>query len=111
MTGFQIAPPEVMETWPKPNYENPESRQGLLFGFEIPLIIITSIAMALRMYTRAFLTRSIGADDWLMLGATIIGVALAIVNCSSCQFGLGLHLWDWSVIRLLTDLAPFRKVR
>src|SRR4051794_31081888 len=98
---IEIASPAEMAKWPTPNYVNPDSRMGMLYGFEIPLIVVTSIAVGLRMYTRAFLTRSIGADDWLMLGAAIVGVALAIVNCMSCNYGLGLHVWDWSLERIL----------
>lgn len=64
-------PPEVRATWPKPNYSNPESRRGALLGVEIVLLFITVLVMALRMYTRKVIRKSVGLDDWLMTLATV----------------------------------------
>lgn len=64
-------PPEVYATWPKPNYVNPENNTALLLGFEISLIILTTIVVILRVYSRGFLTKTIGLDDWLMVGALV----------------------------------------
>lgn len=66
----------VLATWPKPNYVNPENQTAVLLGTEISLIVLTTIVVALRVYTRAALTRSIGSDDWLMVAATVSQVVV-----------------------------------
>jgi len=66
-------PEDVTYTWPAPNYINPESRKALLLVCEIPLIIITSLAVAGRLYGRGIVAKkwSLGLDDWLMCGSLV----------------------------------------
>lgn len=55
--------------WPLPNYENPPTR-GSPCMFII-VLIITTIAVALRLYSRYFLTRSPGIDDAFLLAGFV----------------------------------------
>ncbi|KAK6517610.1 hypothetical protein TWF281_004259 [Arthrobotrys megalospora] len=64
-------PPEVLASWPAPNYVNPENQTMQLMAIEITLCSITTIVMGLRLYSRGVLTKSIGSDDWLMTGALL----------------------------------------
>ena len=56
-------PIEVLFTFPKPNYENPETRgPGLIITIGVFTTLVT-IAIALRYYTRIALKRWYGLDD------------------------------------------------
>ncbi|EPS36689.1 hypothetical protein H072_9747 [Dactylellina haptotyla CBS 200.50] len=90
-----LPPPEVLASWPKPNYINPENQTAQLMAVEITLCSFTTIVMALRLYSRGVLTKSIGTDDWLMTGALIFAIGLTIVNCLAPQWGWGVHLYDF----------------
>lgn len=46
-----------------PNFVNPESRMQGLIVTAICFTVIAGICVCLRMYTRMFLTRSVGWDD------------------------------------------------
>ncbi len=46
-----------------PNFNNPESRMQGLVVTAVCFTVIAGICVCLRMYTRIFLTRSVGWDD------------------------------------------------
>jgi hypothetical protein len=55
--------------WPLPNYENPPTRGSpCLF---IIVLVVTTIVVALRFYSRYFLTRSPGIDDAFLLAGFV----------------------------------------
>lgn len=59
-------PPEVLLSWPLPNYKNPEER-----GWEAPIVLIivmgiTFLIYVARMWARLALTKNAGLDDVLM---------------------------------------------
>ncbi|KAF3906814.1 hypothetical protein AA313_de0210238 [Arthrobotrys entomopaga] len=107
MASKGTTPPlDVLKTWPKPNYINPENQTGQLMGIEITLCSITTIVTILRLYSRGALTKSIGPDDWLMAGALVCAIGLTITNCLAPQWGWGVHLYDFKP----EWLVPARKV-
>jgi hypothetical protein len=59
------------ETWPKPNFINPETREWVVIGVEAPLTFIAALFVAARFYTRTIIKRVLGWDDWLMLAAMV----------------------------------------
>ena len=60
---MRIPPTEVLLTFPTPNYTNPETRGPALVIVNGVFIVLTVIAVALRVYTRVVITRLIGWDD------------------------------------------------
>jgi hypothetical protein len=54
-------------SWPMPNYVNPETRgpAGKIVGST--LISLVTVIVALRIYTRHFISKSLGLDDILIL--------------------------------------------
>ncbi len=60
-------PAEVLATWPKPNYVNPETRGPALAIVELTAISLSTIVLCLRMYVRVRIIRSVDWDDWLMI--------------------------------------------
>ncbi|KAK6510297.1 hypothetical protein TWF481_005014 [Arthrobotrys musiformis] len=99
-------PPEVLASWPTPNYVNPENQTAQLMAIEITLCSVTSIVMFLRLYSRGVLTKSIGLDDWLMTAALVFAIGLTSANCLAPQWGWGVHLYDFKA----EWLVPARKL-
>jgi hypothetical protein len=59
-------PPEVLLSWPNPNYVNPEER-----GWEAPIVMIvmlaiTTIIYIARIWARFKVAKNLGLDDILM---------------------------------------------
>ena len=72
MAGGLHPPPEVIETWPKPNYVNPPTRG---YGLVILCSVLGSLSLttvSLRLWTRARITRNFGIDDFIMLIAMVL---------------------------------------
>ncbi|KAI5457151.1 hypothetical protein BGZ63DRAFT_366137 [Mariannaea sp. PMI_226] len=88
-------PPEVMATWPAPNYVNPERRGDALIIVEACMMSAAFITLMGRMYVRAFIVKMFGPDDWIMVAATIFGIGVTIcVFLSDQLYGWSIHIWD-----------------
>lgn len=68
---MQLPPLSVIAAWPKPNFENPETRgpaneivAGVLTG-------IVTIILPIRLYTRHFLSSGLALDDALIVLAYV----------------------------------------
>ncbi|EPS31055.1 hypothetical protein PDE_06009 [Penicillium oxalicum 114-2] len=92
---MKLPPPAIMASWPKPNYINPESRGH---GVAYVNAIFTALAFAvvmLRMYTRAWITYSVGTDDWLIFAALIFTIGMvAVTTLATENWGWNRHVWD-----------------
>ncbi|EXJ80672.1 hypothetical protein A1O3_06956 [Capronia epimyces CBS 606.96] len=81
------------EGWPMPNYDNPPTRGSpSLF---IVTLVITAIVVALRLYSRHYLTRSVGLDDGLLLAGFIFSIGQTIFEYKALTtWGWNMHIWD-----------------
>jgi hypothetical protein len=64
-------PPEVLKTWPKPNYIDPITRGSTLMIVELTLLPIAMIVVFLRMWVRVAWLKKAWYDDYLMLLAMV----------------------------------------
>ena len=64
-------PPEVAASWPAPNYTDPETRGPALIIVELIAVSVSTICLAMRLYVKARILRSIAWDDWLIIGAAV----------------------------------------
>lgn len=64
-------PPEVLASWPKPNYIDPETRGPALMIVELIALPLALLCLALRLFVRIKILRKTGWDDWLMVGAAV----------------------------------------
>jgi len=83
-----------IESWPAPNYVNPQTRVDLLLGVEAPLTGLAILFVGARFYSRTYVKYVLGWDDWFMAAATLLAVAVTVCHCISTQFAAGYHLWD-----------------
>jgi hypothetical protein len=68
---MRSAPPEVIATWPKPNYVNPEVRGPDLIIAGLVTLVFAIISVVLRMYVRIRIMRKTDWDDWFMVLASV----------------------------------------
>lgn len=98
LEGPAMAPPPGIES----NFVNPPDLKNVDYTVMLIAIIFPTIATALRLYTKAFVIRTLGCEDWVAL----LGWALFIAYCAwtvvMIEHGLSRHLWD---VRLL-ELQP-----
>ncbi|KAH7130603.1 hypothetical protein B0J11DRAFT_256598 [Dendryphion nanum] len=88
------ATPEERARWPAPNYVNPESRGPIVIGITAATMALVIVFQCARFYGKGVLRQALGADDWTMLIATIFSIPVSVFAMVSCQYGLGLHIWD-----------------
>ncbi|KAM0348628.1 hypothetical protein ACHAPU_004063 [Fusarium lateritium] len=88
-------PLDVVVTWPKPNYDNPEHRGPTLLIVEITIVSVAILTLLARLYVRIYKVNKSGLDDWLMLAAMIFGVGVTVcVILASQLYGWSIHVWD-----------------
>ncbi|KAK4444147.1 hypothetical protein QBC34DRAFT_188086 [Podospora aff. communis PSN243] len=77
--------------------ENPEldaeSRVSTLVGVSVAFASLSTLIVALRLYTRYFVVRSPGADDITIALAQVLSIGLSIVTILQAKYALGRHVW------------------
>ena len=106
-------PPEVLATWPKPNYVDPITRGPSLMIVELTLLPIAMIVVFLRLWVRISWLKKSWYDDYLMIVAMIFSIGMqvgpaviqpfsdlqrtgttVIVIMASQLYGWDRHAWD-----------------
>ncbi|MCJ1385615.1 hypothetical protein MMC17_008738 [Xylographa soralifera] len=72
----------------------PESRAHLIVVVSIVAPCITTVFIAARIWTRAFLLKSLGWDDYISLITLPITIAYSVVLIYATQYGMGSHVWN-----------------
>ncbi|KAL9583682.1 MAG: hypothetical protein Q9212_002569 [Teloschistes hypoglaucus] len=86
---------EIIQSWPKANFINPETRGPALTVVNIVFIILVVLVVALRFYTRIRITRSFGLDDWVIGASLVPTFALTVVVLvADNHYGWNRHSWD-----------------
>ncbi|KAI9883866.1 MAG: hypothetical protein M1823_004357 [Watsoniomyces obsoletus] len=90
------------------NFDNPESRKELVVIAAIVCPIISGLFLTLRLYTRTFITRTLGWDDYTCMAAMLFAIGFSFSEWQLAEHGLGTHQWDlpWGVYH-----RPFLKIR
>jgi hypothetical protein len=67
-----IPPQSVLDTWPAPNFVDPEIRSHAMFhGVTILLTVLMFVVVSVRAYTRVVILGMIGWDDFFILLAAV----------------------------------------
>lgn len=70
---MRLPPPEIVATWPLPNYTNPATRGPALIIVELITLPVSLICLGLRLYVRIKIYGRSELDDWLMVGGAVGG--------------------------------------
>ncbi|KAM5441322.1 hypothetical protein MferCBS31731_003752 [Microsporum ferrugineum] len=90
-------PPEVIRSWPKPNYINPEYAGPELAIIGVTFATLSVIIVSLRMFVRLHMRKAASWDDWLMVAAMPCLVGIAAASIISTKYGWGFHIWDFKL--------------
>lgn len=71
MAGGLRPPLSVIESWPKPNYINPDTKSNALTVIVIILLVIVPVVIAARLWARVVILKKPGWDDGLVLFAMV----------------------------------------
>ncbi|KAK2011116.1 integral membrane protein [Colletotrichum eremochloae] len=90
------APPlEVILSWPPPRYDNPETRGPANQIVALALLGTATVLLAIRIYTRRYISNAFGWDDILIILASIPATAFVVLGVIASQtYGWGRHIWD-----------------
>ncbi|EON62658.1 hypothetical protein W97_01882 [Coniosporium apollinis CBS 100218] len=92
---------DVLLSFPLPNYDNPQTRGPALVIVNSTFISFVVIAVALRVYTRLYIKRWFGSDDYLICAALVSTVTLTIiVMLANTRYYWDRHVWDipWNAV-------------
>ncbi|MCJ1467552.1 hypothetical protein MMC07_006177 [Pseudocyphellaria aurata] len=76
-----------------PNPNATDHKGAVLIAFAIILVLISTAFVVVRIYTKAFLTRALGWDDYTCVAALIGTFIWTGFNCE-CRLGIGRKDWD-----------------
>ncbi|KAK5945025.1 hypothetical protein PMZ80_002228 [Knufia obscura] len=95
MANTLTAPKWVQDSWPPPNYEDPETQGRSLEYVSIAFNAFGIVVVFLRCYSRIYLTKAFGLDDGLIIVALLSCIALSVLLIFGIErWYLGYHIWD-----------------
>ncbi|KAK3306301.1 uncharacterized protein B0T15DRAFT_483712 [Chaetomium strumarium] len=96
---MRFPPPEVIASWPTPNYTDPATRGPALIIIESIFLAVSVACVGLRLYVRmGTMSAKVELDDWLMVAAETfaIGVTTCVLLAYD-RYGWDMHVWDLSI--------------
>ncbi|KAF2143981.1 uncharacterized protein K452DRAFT_285184 [Aplosporella prunicola CBS 121167] len=76
-------------------------------GLTLCFIILSSLVVAMRLFTRYRILRNAGPDDWLVVVAHLCNVALTVTICGQVHYGMGHHTSELSRAYLTGTMQYF----
>jgi hypothetical protein len=86
-------------------------RSAPIWGVGIAFFVISWVAVGLRIWVRAGMIKSFGADDWSMLGTQLLNTAYLACQLGGLIYGTGRHIEDLEPARAETALHVWPAVR
>ncbi|KAL4890281.1 hypothetical protein BDV59DRAFT_204466 [Aspergillus ambiguus] len=80
-----------------PNFKNPAGEEYEIYSVSIAMCATATVILLARLYTRAFLLRATGLDDWLCVLGQICAWIFAILSIINIRNGYGVHIWNLHV--------------
>lgn len=100
-------PLEVLLSFPIPNYRDPETQGESLVIINGVFAGLVVIVVAARMYTRLYIKRWFGMDDFFILLAMIFTVGLNVaVILANQRYYWDRHIWDIPIREIERESAP-----
>ncbi|PKY00111.1 hypothetical protein P168DRAFT_337402 [Aspergillus campestris IBT 28561] len=99
---MRTPPPEVIASWPKPNYMNPSYQGPQLLIVSVTLLVCSSILVGLRLWVCLQMKRSARWDDWIMIAAVLFIIRSTVTPNLGTKYGWGYHVWDLPTLRYLS---------
>lgn len=86
--------PAIIATWPRPNYDNPVTRQSATDAVIYSTTILMLLFIGARFYVRANSKTGLGREDWFMLFSAFLAVAVSVIMLVGTSHVVGRHIYD-----------------
>jgi len=70
------------------------SLTAMVWQVNVTFMVLVSLVMGLRIFTRAHITGQFFADDVLAIFAAIFTLVSSATSIAATQYGLGMHVWN-----------------
>ncbi|KAL9620398.1 MAG: hypothetical protein Q9160_005098 [Pyrenula sp. 1 TL-2023] len=97
-----MPPPGVM-----PDFNSPDNYKHRNIILHSVVLAISTVAVLVRLYTRAVIKRSIGVDDWFALLSWAFALEFSVVMAYATKWGFGMHMYDIRASEILDTLKVF----
>ncbi|KAF1810284.1 hypothetical protein P152DRAFT_107089 [Eremomyces bilateralis CBS 781.70] len=94
---MSLAPPEVMATWPAPNYVNPSTMVPATLGSLLAGMVLMLMFVAARLYIRLNLAKGFGMDDYCIMVGVLAIIGTTVLATIHWKYGAGYHVWDFKM--------------
>ncbi|KAM3071861.1 hypothetical protein ACMFMG_009716 [Clarireedia jacksonii] len=102
---MRLPSPEVIASWPPPNYINPERRGNAVIIVVAVFFPVALFTLLTRIYTRIRISKSFGLDDWLIVAAMVPATGFAVAALlAETTLGWDRHIWDVPFTRITSGL-------
>ncbi|CAD6440051.1 b628435a-f7c9-414c-9f17-943939478156 [Sclerotinia trifoliorum] len=92
---MQLPSPEIIASWPVPNYVDPKTRGNAVLVVNAILFPVALFIILIRLYTRLQISKCFGLDDWLIIAAMVPSTAFAVLAVLAEEFfKFNRHVWD-----------------
>ncbi|KAJ8068770.1 hypothetical protein OCU04_002466 [Sclerotinia nivalis] len=92
---MQLPSPEILASWPTPNYVDPVTRGNAVLVVNAVLFPVVLFIILIRLYTRLQISKSFGLDDWLIIAAMLPSTTFAVLAVLAEEvFKFNRHIWD-----------------
>ncbi|KAK6528607.1 hypothetical protein TWF281_009845 [Arthrobotrys megalospora] len=92
--SFNFVPDSITNSWPAPNYNDPESRVVIARVVEPVTIGLACLAVALRLCSRLIGSQKLFREDYVIVAAVFFCVLKSAIVIASTTVGFGLHRYD-----------------
>ncbi|PQE23730.1 integral membrane protein [Rutstroemia sp. NJR-2017a WRK4] len=102
---MRLPPPEVIASWPAPNYINPERHGNAVIIVDAVFFLLALLILLIRIYTRLRISKSFGLDDWLIVAAMFPSTGFAVAALlAETVLQWDRHIWDVPYNRITSGL-------
>lgn len=91
---MQLPPPAVLAKFPRPNYVNPETKGASLLITNVVMLSVSLVVVGIRIYTRLFISRNFGWDDFFILLAFVSRSSDSIYHIHPTDYHERLGFWQ-----------------
>ncbi|KAF9894149.1 hypothetical protein FE257_009122 [Aspergillus nanangensis] len=84
-----------------PNFIDPPGEEYEIYSISIALCSTATVVLLGRLYTRVFILRALGLDDWLCVLGQICAWIFAILSILNIKNGYGVHIWNLHVDQVI----------
>ncbi|KAK6345756.1 hypothetical protein TWF718_007663 [Orbilia javanica] len=92
--SFIFVPDYITDSWPAPNYDQPESRAVISLVVEPLTLGLACVAVGLRLCSRLIGSKKLFREDYWILAAVFFCALKSAVVIASTGVGFGLHRYD-----------------